>query len=380
MNYRTLGNTGLSVSAIGLGCENLDFRPYEEVSATISAALESGINIFDVFMPGTEIRDNIAKALGIARKDVVVQGHIGSTDVRQKYDISRDMPTVKKYFEEMLRLFGYIDIGMLFFIDSEQDYRDIFETAFIAYAQHLKAQGDIRHIGFSSHNPKTAIQVINTGVPEMMMFSINPAFDLLPSDEYVLPMMENGFGSDMFSGLDPVRAELYKLCSSKNIGITVMKSMGGGRLVSPEHTPFTRPLTAPQCVHYALSRPAVSSVLAGCRTPEEIADTMRYFTQSGSALDFSDILRTPRNDFIGNCVYCGHCQPCPAEIDISAVNKYLDIARLDMQNVSPSIRTHYGSLPHGGGECLRCGSCESRCPFDVPIIANMAEAETLLGK
>ena len=380
MEYRTLGKTGLSVSSIGLGCENLDFKPYSEVSATVSAALENGINIFDVFMPGAEIRGNIAKALGPARGDAVIQGHIGSTDIRQQYDISRDLPTVKRYFDELLRLFGYIDIGMLFFIDSEQDYRDIFETEFITYAQHLKSQGDIRHIGFSSHNPKTAIKVINTGVPEMMMFSINPAFDLLPADEYVLSAMDSGFGSNMFRGIDPVRAELYKLCSSKSIGITVMKSMGGGRLVSPEHTPFARPLTAPQCVHYALSRPSVASVLAGCRTPQEIEDTMRYFELSEAALDYSDVLQTMRNDFEGTCVYCSHCQPCPVEIDIAAVNKYLDIARLDAQNVPPSIRSHYTSLPHSGGECIRCGGCESRCPFKVSIMNNMSEADALLGK
>ena len=380
MEYRELGITGLSVSAIGLGCENLDFRPYDEVNATISAARDNDINIFDLFMPGAEIRENIAKSLGSARKDVFIQGHIGSTDIRQKYDISRDLPTVQKYFDELLHLFGYIDIGMLFFIDSEQDYRDVFETEFITYAERLKAQGDIRHIGFSSHNPKTAIQVLNTGIPEVMMFSINPAFDLLPSEEYALSTLEKGFDADKFHGIDPVRAELYKLCSRKGVGITVMKSMGGGRLVSPEHTPFARPLTAPQCVHYALSRPAVSSVLAGCKTPEELADVLRYFTQSSSELDYSDILHTPRNDFKGNCVYCSHCQPCPAGIDIAAVNKYLDIARLDTQNVPPSIRSHYSSLPHGGGECTGCGSCESRCPFDVPVIANMSDAETLLGK
>lgn len=78
--------------------------------------------------------------------------------------------------------------------------------------------------------------------------------------------------------------------------------------------------------------------------------------------------------------YNHNCQPCPAGIDIASVNKYLDIARLDPDNVPPSILSHYSGLSHGGSECIGCGSCEKRCPFGVPIIENMAEAANLLGK
>ncbi|NLV37216.1 MAG: aldo/keto reductase [Clostridiaceae bacterium] len=380
MKFRELGKTGLRVSEIGLGCEHLDGKPYAQVEATINAALEHGVNIMDVFMPGREIRENIARALGNRRKEVILQGHIGSSDIRQQYDISRDMPTVKQYFEDALRIFGgYIDLGMMFFIDSDEDYKNVFETDFIKYVEHLKKEGYIGHIGFSSHNPSTAIKVINTGLPEMMLFSINPAFDMLPSEEYIFDHFDSGFAPDLFRGIDPKRAELYKLCSQKGIGITVMKTLGAGKLLSPEHSPFAKPLTVPQCVHYALSRPAVASVMLGCQTPEELAAAMQYFDLDDSQKDYSDILGTMRNDFKGNCVYCSHCQPCPAEIDIATVIKYLDIAQLDTANIPPSIRSHYKSLAHNGADCIECGNCESRCPFSVPIIEKMAEAERLLG-
>ena len=106
MEYRKLGNTGRQISVIGLGCEHLDGKPYEQVRETIDAALDMGVNILDVFMPGREVRKNIAKALGNRRSRVMIQGHIGSTDIKQQYDISRDIPTVKRYFEDILRLFG----------------------------------------------------------------------------------------------------------------------------------------------------------------------------------------------------------------------------------------------------------------------------------
>jgi predicted aldo/keto reductase-like oxidoreductase len=375
MEYREIGKTGHKSSIIGLGCENLDGKPYEQVNETINAALEQGINLFDVFMPGKEIRENIAKSLGNRRKEVMIQGHIGSTDIGQQYDISRDLPTVQRYFEDILRIFGgYIDFGMMFFIDSEEDYKGVFETGFADYVQRLKKQGDIGHIGFSSHNPEMAMRVINTGLPEVLLFSINLAFDLYPSDTYVLDELGHGLDSSAFRGIDPKRAALYKLCEQKGIGITVMKTLGAGKLLSPEHTPFQKPMTVAQCIHYALTRPAVASVMLGCKTGEEVLDSVRYLVMSDSERDYTPILGTLRNDFRGNCVYCSHCQPCPANIDIAAVNKYLDIARLDLENIPSSIRSHYSGLTNGGGACISCGSCENRCPFDVPIIENMAEA------
>jgi hypothetical protein len=308
----------------------------------------------------------------------LIQGHIGSTDINQQYDISRDLPTVKKYFEDLLRIYGYIDFGMLFFIDTEKDFKDVFETGFAEYAEKLKKDGYIRHIGFSSHNPETAVKAINTGLPEIMMFSINPAFDMLPYDKYVVDYFDAGVDSDLLKGLDPKRAALYKLCSQKQVGITVMKALGAAKLISPEHTPFAKPLTVAQCVHYALSRPAVSSVILGPRTAKEVNEGIEYFDTTDEERDYTEILSGERNDFTGSCVYCSHCLPCPAGIDIASVSKYLDIARLDTKNIPPSVKSHYMNLLHKGCECTKCGSCEERCPFDVPVIENMREAELLL--
>ncbi len=377
MIYREVGKTGKQGSIIGLGCEHLDGMPYKQVKETIDAAVEHGINIMDVFMPGKEVRDNIAKALGPNREKVLIQGHIGSTDVNQQYDISRDLPTVQKYFEELLKTFGYIDFGMMFFIDSEDDYKGVFDTGFITYVEKLKKQGDIRHIGFSSHNPETAAKVIRTGVPETMLFSINLGFDLYPADQYIFNALENGFDTGLFRGIDPKRAELYKLCEQKGVGITVMKTLGAGKLISKEHSPFGKPMTIAQCLHYVLTRPAVASAMLGCKSRSEILDAIAYLDMSDAEKDYTPILDSIQNDFKGSCVYCSHCQPCPVAIDIAAVNKYLDIARLDENNIPPSIQSHYNALSAHGSDCIGCGNCEKRCPFGVPIIENMKKAKQL---
>jgi len=379
MIFRDIGKTGKKASVIGLGCEHFDGKPYEQTLNTINAAIAHGINIFDIFMPGKEVRENIAKALGSRRKDILIQGHICSTNIGQQYDISRDMPTVQRFFEEHLRICGgHMDFGMLFFIDSDDDYKNVFETGIADYALKLKEKGDISHIGFSSHNPVTAIKAINTNLPELMMFSINPAFDIIPTDEYVLTLLEKGFNPEKLTAIEPKRAELYRLCEQKNIGITVMKTLGAGKLISPEHSPFAKPLTVAQCIHYALSRPAVVSALLGCKSPEEIEEAVNYLNLDETQRDYTEILSSVRGGLNGSCVYCNHCQPCPSQIDIAVVNKYLDIANLDTANIPPSIRSHYNSLDHKGDECTECSNCETRCPFNVPIIDNMKKAEKLL--
>jgi hypothetical protein len=210
------------------------------------------------------------------------------------------------------------------------------------------------------------------------MFSVNPAFDMLPVEEHVFDHTEKGFGRDMFRGLDPERAALYTLCERKGIGITTMKSLGSGKLLSADHTPFVKPMTMAQCIHYALSRPGVASVLPGCKTAEEMKDALDYFNRTDEERDYADIISGMKNDFKGSCVYCSHCQPCPAGIDIAGVMKYLDIARLNPGEIPPSIKSHYQGMKAKGNDCTACGHCENRCPFGVTVIKNMVEAEKLL--
>lgn len=381
MLYRKIGNTGMSASVIGLGAEHLDNKPYEVVKETIDAALEQSVNIIDVFMPGTPVRENIGKALAGKRDKVLLQGHIGSVDLNKQYDISRDLPTCEKYFENLLKSLGtdYIDFGMLFFIDSEKDFQGVFDTGFITYVQKLKQQGKIRSIGASSHNPVMARRVVETGVIDLLMFSVNLAFDMTPSETHVLDELDGTFHPQTYAGIDPKRAELYRLCEQKDVAITVMKTLGAGKLLSQEHTPFDAPMTVGQCIHYALSRPAVVSALIGCQSREQVLEAVGYLNLSDAERDYSHVVDSFRGGFKGSCVYCNHCLPCPSNIDIAAANKYLDIALLDTEHVPPSIRQHYGALEGHGSDCIACGSCEAKCPFSVPIIQNMARAAEVFG-
>lgn len=384
MQYRPLGQSGMSASIIGVGLEHLDNKPYEDVEETIDAALEQGINIFDLFMPGTPIRENVGKALKGRRKDVLIQGHIGSVDLKQQYDITRDVPTCKRYFENLLQCLDtdYIDIGMMFFIDSEETLREVFETEYIDYVRQLKREGKIRIVGASSHHPEIAAKLVESGEIEHLMFSVNLAYDMLPSSVYILDslMSEAKIDSATFRGIDPVRANLYQLCERRGVSITTMKTLGAGKLLSADQTPFARPLSVAQCIHYALTRPAVVSTLIGCTSRAQVLEAVQYLNATDAERDFSEIARTLKDTFQGNCMYCNHCLPCPSAIDIAMVTKYLDVAKLDLNHIPPGILSHYRSLKNNASDCIECGSCESRCPFHVAVIENMKQAASVFGK
>ncbi len=381
MQYRPIGTTGMSAGIIGLGTEWLDRQPYGQVERTIHAALDAGINMMDIFMPGEEVRRNIGKALKGRRDQVMLQGHFCSVDLNEQYDISRDLAVCQRYFEDLLRFLqtDYIDFGMLFFMDSEEALAQVQENGILDYARDLKRRGVVRALGASSHNPAIARKLVEAGLIDLLMFSINPAFDMTGSGTHVLDTLKNDFSGQEYEGINPERLSLYQLCARQGVGITVMKPLCAGKLLSVEHSPFTEPMSVGQCIHYALSRPAVSSVMVGCRSPEQVQEAVGYVQLIEAEKDYTQVLQGRRCNMQGSCVYCNHCQPCPMAIDIAAVNKYLDIARLDSSQIPPSVRQHYTSLAATGADCIACGECEGRCPFGVAVMANMAEAARLFG-
>ena len=232
----------------------------------------------------------------------------------------------------------------------------------------------------STHNPDMARKAAESGFVEMILFSINPAFDLLPPtdniDNYFVEEYQDGLG-----GIDPARAGLYKLCEQNDVGITVMKPYAGGRLFDAERSPFGTALTPVQCIHYCLTRPAVASVLVGYDTPEHVEQAAAYESASVEERDYASVLaKAPRHTFgQGECTYCGHCRPCPAQIDIAMVNKYYDLALMQPE-VPAAVKEHYFALEHRADACMGCHSCESRCPFGVNIAERMKMTEELFGK
>ena len=271
MKYRTLGKTGLEVSEIGFGGEWLERHPEEEGVELIRYASSKGINILDCWMPDPKSRDIIGKGIKENRSQWFIQGHIGSTWKDGQYYRTREMEYVRPAFEDLLKRMqtDYIDLGMIHYVDSEEEWERIQHSEYLDYVMELKEKGIIHHIGMSSHTPKVAKKAAECGYVEMILFSINPAFDMLPASDNIDTMFADEFDSGL-KGIDADRALLYRTCEENQVGITVMKGFAGGRLFDEKRSPFGVSLTPIQCIHYALTTPAVCSIMCGYDTKEQV--------------------------------------------------------------------------------------------------------------
>lgn len=380
MRYRTLGKTGLQVSEIGLGGEWLERHNTEEVRAVITRCEEAGINILDCWMSEPNVRTNIGLAIQGHRVRWIIQGHLGSTWQNGQYVRTRDLEKAKAAFDDLLKRMqtDYIDLGMIHFVDEKAEFDRIMNGPFFAWARQLHDSGVIRHIGLSTHNPDVARLAALHGEIEMILFSVNPAFDMLPATEDMNEYFSETYREEL-GGIAPERAELYRICEQQNVGITVMKGYAGGRLFSAQTSPFGVALTPVQCLHYALTRPAVASVLVGYDTPAHVDEAVAYETAADAEKDYASVLAgAPKHAYHGQCTYCGHCAPCPSGIDIAMVNKLYDLAVMQPE-VPATLRAHYEGLSATAADCIGCGGCETRCPFGVKVVERMEKTRALFG-
>ena len=381
MNYRELGNTGLKVSEIAMGCEGMTEDNYSMCAKLFDLAEHKGINYFDLYSSDPELRLAIGRALKGRREKFIIQSHLCSIWKDGQYLRTRNLQEVKSAFEDSLRLLNVecIDVGMIHYCDALDDWQVIINNGILDYARELKSSGKIKHIGLSSHNPQVALKAIESGAIEVLMFSVNPCYDLQPASEDVEDLWAEENYSSHLTNMNPEREKLYENCQSLGVGITVMKCFGGGDLLNAELSPAGAALTVNQCIAYALSRPGVACVLAGAHSVEQLEESVAYEEAPDNEKDYAMALSSfPRISWEGHCMYCSHCEPCPQKIDIANVTKFLNLAQAS-KTIPETVREHYALLEHHASECIGCRVCERRCPFGVKIRENMAAARRLFG-
>lgn len=381
MEYRVLGKTNLKVSEIGFGAEWLCRHDNADSIELVKYAHKQGVNILDLWKPDPKSRDIVGEAIKDCREEWFIQGHVGATWQNEQYVRTRDMSYVIPAFEDLLERLhtDYIDLGMIHYVDSEEEWDRLQDSDYMRYIFDLKEKGVIRHIGLSSHNPKVAVKAARTDFVEMIMFSLNPAFDMMHSSEDILDDMLSGTFAEDLKGIDPERAEFYKVCEENNVGIVVMKGYAGGRLFDANQSPFGVALTPVHCIHYALTRPSVGTIVVGYDTIDQIDQAVAYETATDEEKEYTSIIvNAPLHSYKGQCTYCGHCAPCPVGIDVGMVNKFYDLAIMQ-DSVPDSIQSHYELLDHHASECIGCKGCETRCPFSVSVAARMKKTADLFG-
>ncbi len=381
MNYRELGKTGLKLSEIGLGCEGFVDADDALSDAIFELALQNGVNCLDMYTPDPAAQKKIGRGIAPVRKDFILQGHLCTQWRNGQYEETRKLQEVKDAFEAMLHNLGtdYVDVGNLHYVDSLETWQKILDNGVLNYALELKAAGRIRYLSMSSHNPIVALEAVKTGHLDALLFSINPCYDLLPGNEDCETLWADESYEKPLFNLDPVREELYETCQRLGVGITVMKAFGGGDLLSEEYSPAGKAMTAVECLHYALTRPAVASVMCGAKSVDDLKASLAYETASDEEKDYAATFASfPKISWKGYCMYCGHCAPCPVGIDVADVTKFLNLTKAQKM-VPETVAQHYSVLKAHGGDCIGCGSCEKRCPFEVPIRENMKAAKAVFG-
>lgn len=381
MEYRDLGKTGLKVSEIALGCEGFVGKSQEEVNAFVKKAEELGINFIDLYSPNPDLRSHLGEAIKGHREKWIIEGHISTVWKDNQYLRTRKIDEVKAGFEGMLERLqtDYIDIGMIHYVDAKKDYEKVFNGEVLEYVLQLKKEGKIKYIGMSSHNPLVALRAVESGLIDVLLFSINPCYDMLPASEDVDDLWKDENYENPLTNIDPDRQALYETCERKGVAITVMKAFGGGDLLDEKLSPFGVALTTHQCIHYCLTRPGVVSVMAGAHSIKEMELSVSYCEATQKEKDYAPVLsNVPKHSFIGNCVYCGHCAPCPKGIDIANVHKFLDLC-IAQGEIPETVREHYKALQHHASECIECSSCMRNCPFQVDVISKMKKAVEIFG-
>jgi predicted aldo/keto reductase-like oxidoreductase len=348
MERRTLGRTNIAIGEIGLGTEHL-LREVKEMDAVLGMAVDAGVNYLDLLYidplgDDATFWEPFAPALQSRREGLVLAAHWGGGP---RFDI----PYSHQCFEDLLVIIGdYAEVAMMTMVDDEAKWSGWAQES-LEHLRRYQQQGRVGFIGASSHNISLARKMVESGLVDVLMFQANPVRDVF---------------------VDGV-AELFQTCREHNVGLVGMKPYDGGTLLilDGEQTG----ITPVQCLAYALSLP-LSVALPGPRTADELRAGLHYVESSAEEKDYGGIVDGVLHAFEGHCVYCNHCLPCPAGIDIGSVLRLKDWAK---GGLSDELREWYGGLEAKASACVACGECIERCPFGVDVIEQMERAAEVFG-
>ncbi len=364
MLYRKHPRTGAEISVIGFGTSYIGQAGEKAIEEAAVYAIEHGVNYFDLASADADPFVPFGRAFAGCRDKIHFQMHFGANYETGKYGWTGELEVIKRSIDWQLKSLqtDYIDFGFIHCLDTHEDVDNYLKSGALEYIRQLQQQGVVRHIGMSSHTPEVANRVLDMGVLDMLMFSINPGYDYKQGTY--------GIGS-----VDE-RMSLYRRCEKEGVGISVMKSFSGGQLLDASTSPFKQALTKNQCIQYALDKPGVLTILPGVRSKQDMAELLQYFEATPEEKDYSILGTFAPQDASGVCVYCNHCQPCPMGLDVGLINKYYDLALAG----DTMARDHYAKLEKKASDCVQCGHCNGRCPFKVDQMARMEQIKAYFGE
>ena len=322
MEYRILGKTGLKVSRMGLGGIPIQRIDAEGTRKLMYQLMEAGVNFVDSARGYSVSEEYLGYALeGIRDKFIIATKSMA----RSKEAMAKDVDISLKNLRT-----DYIDLYQIHNPSPEQLEQVLGEGGALEALLEAKAAGKIGHIGITLHSAKVFERVLEFDWVESIMFPYNI--------------------------VETHGEELFAAAKAKNIGVIDMKPLAGGALDNPA-----------LAVSFVAANPNIDTVIPGMADPAEVEMNLAAVarTQPFTAEELAEMERIRKEMGTQFCRRCNYCAPCTVGINIS--NMFIFHGYLSRYGLADWAKERYFGQPARASDCIGCGVCEERCPYDLPI-------------
>jgi predicted aldo/keto reductase-like oxidoreductase len=376
MQYRIDKRTGNKLSVLGFGgmrfprtALGIDLKKAE---ALVKFAVGKGVNYFDTayMYPGSEEALGTILARNALREKVFIASKLPVAITKKTSDLD-------KFLDESLSRLKteYIDYYLMHMLTSFSDWDKLLSLGILDKIAAWKAAGKIRQVGFSFHGTREEF------------LKILAAFD------WDFCLIQLNYSDENYqAGITGLAA-----AAEKGIPVIIMEPLLGGRLATglPEKAKAVLKAAAPERspaawgIGWVLNHPAVSVVLSGMNSPEQLKDnivTAAKFTPN--SFTEKEILAVKKVRAILSetnkilCTGCGYCMPCPKNVNIpGCLSAYNDIFAHGFATGEKNYFMSNAVLsksPHMASQCINCHKCESHCPQKLKIPDLLKQVKTRL--
>ena len=335
MEYRILGKTGLKISRLGFGGIPIQKIDAEGTKALMDSLVDASVNFIDTARGYTVSEEYLGYALEGKREKFVLAT---KSMARTKDLMAKDIDTSLKNLRT-----DYIDLYQLHNPGIKDLETITSEGGALEALCEAKEAGKIGHIGITLHSLEVFRMAIELPWVETIMFPYNI--------------------------VETQGEELISECAKRNIGFICMKPFAGGAIED-----------ARAALRFITSNPSVTVIIPGMADGKEIAENSAMVANT-EPLNEEELKKIAEiKDSLGTnfCRRCNYCAPCAVGINISAV--LLFEGYYSRYGLKDWAKARYDTLPKTASECIGCGVCESRCPYNLPIREMLKNAAEVFGK